>query len=208
MITYWLSLQPKSEAMRKLILILIVSWVATLVDAQTPVPASYPQLLRIGEDSLPHVYLGPITIYGKAKFKSRHEEEQYWRLVGRVKKVYPYAKEAGRLFEKYQVEVPPDAKGRERRKYVRKAEDELMELYGPKLKEMSISDGRILIKLIDRETHYTSYELIDNVKGSVPAFLWQGVARVFGNNLKAQYDPYGEDRQIEMIIYFIESGLI
>lgn len=208
MITYWLSLQSNTEAMRKLILILIVSSLAALADAQAPVSSSYQQLLRIGEDSLPHAYLAQIDIYGKARFKSRHEEEQYWRLVGRVKKVYPYAKEAGRLFEKYQVDVPPDAKGRDRRAYVRKAEDELMDLYGPKLKQMSISDGRILIKLIDRETHYTSYDLIDNVKGSVPAFLWQGVARVFGNNLKAQYDPYGEDRQIEMIIYFIESGLI
>ena len=187
---------------------MIVSSIAPLADAQTPIPTNYTQVLRIDKDSLPHFDLSQINIYGKAKFKSRQEEQQYWRLVGRVKKVYPYAKEAGRLFEKYQIEVPPEAKGRDRRKYVRKAEDELMELYGPKLKQMSISDGRILIKLIDRETHYTSYELIDNVKGSVPAFLWQGVARVFGNNLKSQYDPYGEDRQIEMIIYFIELGLI
>lgn len=194
--------------MKKLLLILIVSWLGTFIlDAQTPV---YPQMqvVRIDEDSLPHINLSQIDIFGKARFKSRHEEQQYWRLVMRVKKVYPYAKEAARLYEKYQVEVPPDAKGRERRAYVRKAEDELMELYGPKLKQMSITDGRILIKLIDRETHNTSYELIDDVKGSVPAILWQGVARVFGNNLKAQYDPYGEDRQIEMIIYFIEMGLI
>jgi len=208
MITYWLYLQSNSEAMRKFILILIVSSIATFVDAQTPEPSPYQQLLRIGDDSLPHVYLPQLDIFGKAKFKSRQEEQQYWRLVTRVKKVYPYAKEAGRLFEKYQIEVPPDASGRVRRKYVRKAEDELMELYGPKLKQMSITDGRILIKLIDRETHYTSYDLIDNVKGSVPAFLWQGVARVFGNNLKSQYDPFGEDRQIEMIIYFIEMGMI
>ena len=199
---------PKTEAMKKLIFIWIVSWLSALtVHAQAPV---YPQLqlLRIGTDSLPHIDLAPIDIYGKARFKSRQEEQQYWRLVGRVKKVYPYAKEAARLYEKYQLEVPVDAKGRDRRAYVRKAEDELMHLYGPKLKEMSISDGRILIKLIDRETHNTSYDLIDNVKGSIPAILWQGVARVFGNNLKSQYDPNGEDRQIEMIIYFIELGEI
>jgi len=194
--------------MRKLILSLIVSWMgAFTLDAQTPV---YPQqqVVRVDEDSLPHINLSQIDIFGKARFKSRHEEQQYWRLVVRVKKVYPYAKEAARLYEKYQLEVPPDAKRRERRAYVRKAEDELMELYGPKLKKMSITDGRVLIKLIDRETHNTSYNLIDDVKGSVPAVLWQGVARVFGNNLKSQYDPYGEDRQIEMIIYFIEMGVI
>ncbi|MGE5447113.1 MAG: DUF4294 domain-containing protein, partial [Bacteroidales bacterium] len=142
------------------------------------------------------------------RFKSRQAEQQYWRMVARVKKVYPYAKEAARLYTKYQQEVPADAKRREKRAYVKKAEDELMALYGPKIKQMSISEGRILIKLIDRQTHTTSYELIDDVKGAVPAFFWQGVARIFGNNLKSQYDPYGEDREIEHIIYCIDMGII
>jgi hypothetical protein len=106
------------------------------------------------------------------------------------------------------VEVPETASRRDRRVYIRKAEDELMKIYGPQIKNMSISEGRILIKLIDRETHATSYDLIDNVKGSVPAFFWQGVARIFGNNLKSHYDPNGEDRQIEQIIHYIEAGLI
>lgn len=207
-ITYGLSLLPNTDAMKKLLLIVIVLWLAAFrVNAQEPVYPHYLPMIRIDNDTLPHVDLAQVDIYAKAQFKSK-QAEQYWRLVWRVKRVYPYAKEAARLYSKYQLDVPPDAKRHDRRAYVKKAEDELMALYGPKLKQMSISDGRILIKLIDRETHTTSYDLIDNVKGGVPAFFWQGVARVFGNNLKSHYDPYGEDRQIELIIHFIEMGVI
>ena len=199
---------PNTEAMKKLFYIWIFSWLAALtVEAQEPVFPPYPVRLIMDNDSLPHIDLPQIDIYAKARFKSK-QAEQYWRLVVRVKKVYPYAKEAARLYTKYQNDVPPDAKRRDRRAYVKKAEDELMALYGPTLKQMSITEGRILIKLIDRETNATSYDLIDNVKGGVPAMFWQGVARIFGNNLKSQYDPHGEDRQIEQIIHFIEMGMI
>lgn len=195
--------------MKKLFLIGVVSWLAIWsVEAQAPVSPHYLPGMRVETDTLPHMNMPQVNVYPKAKFKSKRAEQQYWKLVWRVKKVYPYAKEAARLYTKYQKEVPPDAKRRERRAYVKKAEDELMTLYGPKLKQMSITDGRILIKLIDRETNATSYDLIDNVKGGVPAIFWQGIARIFGNNLKSQYDPLGEDRQIEMIIHFIEMGAI
>ena len=208
-ITDTLSLLLNTETMRKLLLILIVSWLtALIVKAQEPVSPHYLPMMIIDNDTLPHVDLPQIDIFAKGGFKTKGEEQQYWRLVWRVKRVYPYAKEAARLYSKYQTEVPADAKRRERRAYVKKAEDELMSLYGPKIKQMSISDGRILIKLIDRETHTTSYDLIDDVKGGVPAFFWQGVARIFGNNLKSQYDPFGEDRQIEQIINFIDLGVI
>jgi hypothetical protein len=129
-------------------------------------------------------------------------------MVMRVKKVWPYAKEAAVLLQKYEMEVSPDARGRDRRVYVRRAEGELMRKYGPTFKKMSINDGRVLIKLIDRETHKVSYDLIHDLKGGVSAVFWQGVARVFGNNLKSRYDPFGEDRQIELIIQHIEMGII
>lgn len=195
--------------MKKFLLIGIVWWLGLLTaSAQAPLSPHYLQGMRVENDTLPHMDIPQINIFPKPKFKNKQAEQQYWRLVVRVKKVYPYAKEAARLYTKYQTDVPPDAKRRDRRAYVKKAEDELMALYGPKLKQMSISDGRVLIKLIDRETHATSYDLIDRVKGGVPAIFWQGVARIFGNNLKSHYDPHGEDRQIEQIIHFIEMGVI
>ncbi len=176
--------------------------------------AQWPKRLNIvtgevaGKDTIPHVDLPEVGIYPPRVFKNKSEEQQYWRLVMRVKKVLPYAKEAALLLRKYEAEVPADARGRDRRVYVRRAEEELMNKYGPIMKKMSINDGRVLIKLIDRETHKASYDLIQELKGGVPAVFWQGVARVFGNNLKTKYDPYGEDRQIEMIIQYIEMGII
>lgn len=198
-----------TDGMRKVLLIAVFFWLtAYSVDAQIQKSPHYLPGMMVDNDTLPHVTMSDITVFPKARFKNKQAEQQYWRMVVKVKKVYPYAKEAARLYAKYQKEVQPDAKRRYRRAYVKKAEDELMALYGPKLKQMSISEGRILIKLIDRQTKATSYDLISDIKGGVPAVFWQGVARLFGNNLKAEYDPYGEDRQIEQIIHFIEMGAI
>jgi hypothetical protein len=176
--------------------------------------AQWPQNLKIvqgelaGKDTIPHIDIPEVEVYPKKSFKNKSEEQQYWRMVMRVKKVLPYAKEAAQLLRKYEMEVPADARGRDRRVYVRRAEEELMNKYGPILKKMSINDGRVLIKLIDRETHKASFDLIQELKGGVPAVFWQGVARVFGNNLKTKYDPYGEDRQMELIVQYIEMGII
>ena len=87
-------------------------------------------------------------------------------------------------------------------------EKEMLRKYSKELKKLSISEGAILIKLIDRETNKTSYELIEEFKGSVPAFFWQGIARLFGNNLKTHYNPDGEDKEIEKIVRNIERGII
>jgi hypothetical protein len=199
----------KTEAMKQLFIIWIIFGLAApVVFAQEPSAPYYLRRIIIDNDTLPHKDLPQVDIYAKSRFKPTHDDQQFWRMVTKVKKVFPYAKEAARLYQKYQKDIPKAATRRERRVYVKKAEDELMELYGPKLKQMTISEGRILIKLIDRETHTTSYDLIDQVKGGVPAFFWQGVARIFGNNLKSHYDPYGEDHQIEQIINYIEAGII
>lgn len=176
--------------------------------------AQWPKNLQIlpgelsGRDTIPHVDLPEVGVFPPRVFKNKSDEQQYWRLVMRVKKVLPYAKEAAALLQKYEREVSPEARNRDRRIYIRKAEDELMKKYGPQFKKMSINDGRVLIKLIDRETHKASYDIIQEVKGGISAVFWQGVARIFGNNLKSKYDPYGEDRQIEIIIQYIEMGII
>jgi len=196
--------------MKRLFVILIYLSFASFASAQWPKNLQIFQGELSGKDTIPHVDLPEVGIFPPKVFKSKSDEQQYLRLVMRVKKVWPYAKEAGILVRKYEMEVPANARGRDRRVYVRRAENELMEKYGSTMKNMSINDGRILIKLIDRETHKPSYDLIQELKGSVPAVFWQGVARIFGNNLKAKYDPNkdGEDRQIEQIIQFIELGII
>jgi hypothetical protein len=193
--------------MRLTIFILIIFSFALAASAQEHPEKQYLPAVLIGQDTLPHQDLPPVDVFPKKHFKSKTEEQQYWRLVWRVKKVWPYAKEAAVLMRKYEMEVPPDVRNKDRRVYVRKAEQELMRKYGDTMKKMSINDGKVLIKLIDRETNKVSYDLIHELKGGVSAVFWQGVARLFGNNLKAQYDPMGEDRQIELIIMYIEAGI-
>jgi hypothetical protein len=95
---------------------------------------------------------------------------------------------------------------REREQHVKAVEKELIKTYTPILKRMSISQGRILIKLIDRQTGSTSYALLKEFRGSISAAFWQTIARIFGSNLKDHYDAEGEDRIIEMIIKMYEAG--
>jgi hypothetical protein len=195
--------------MRQLPVMILICFVSALATrAQKPIFAHHDSIVIVDGDTLPHFNLSTTNIYNEKNKPRRHEDQQYWRMVMRVKKVLPYAKEAAALMKKYEQDVPADARGKDRRVYIRKAEDEIMTKYGSTLKKFSINDGRVLIKLIDRETNKVSFELIHELKGDVSAVFWQGVARIFGNNLKSKYDPWGEDRQIEQIVQYIEMGII
>jgi len=100
----------------------------------------------------------------------------------------------------------PDEK--DRKNYIRQLEKDVFAEYEDDIQEMTITQGRILIKLIDRETKNTSYELIKKYRGGLSAAFWQGIARIFGTNLKEEYDPYGKDILIELILQDIEMGLL
>jgi hypothetical protein len=97
---------------------------------------------------------------------------------------------------------------REKRRLMRKAEDELNERFGDDLKKLTFTQGHILLKLIDRETGETSYELLQELRGKFRAFFWQSFARIFGYDLKSDYDPDGRDKKIEEIVTLIEQGRI
>lgn len=158
-------------------------------------------------DTLPHITIKPVLVTPR-NFHSHRDVRKYWRLAMKVKKVYPYAQKAAELLKEYDAYYTATDDPKLRRQYVKQVERKLIDEYGPQLKKLSLSEGRILIKLIDRETQHTSYELIKDLKGGFSAFFWQGVARMFGNNLKDDYDPVTEDRMIEEIIFFIEMGVI
>lgn len=177
-------------------------------EAQEVDSLNYLQGMQYDGDTLPHVSLESIPVFPRRQFKSQRQQRRYWRLAAKVKKVYPYARLAADLLDEYEQKFQEADDPKLRKKYLKEVEDELFKRYGPELKKLSISEGRILIKLIDRETQNTSYELIKDLKGGVSAFFWQGIARLFGNNLKDEYDPVEEDRNIEEILYYIEAGLI
>jgi hypothetical protein len=195
--------------MRQIIIIIgLCCWLSGTSYGQALDSLNFLDGIEADGDTLPHRQLEEIPVFPKMIFKNKAQERRYYRLEQKVKKVYPFAVRAGELLEKYEAEYLAAKDEKTRRHYVRQAEQELFDRYGPQLKKLSLSEGRILIKLIDRQTGHTSFDLIKDLKGGLTAFFWQGVARIFGNDLKEEYDPVIEDILIEKIIFQIEAGMI
>ena len=159
-------------------------------------------------DTLYVTSLEEVYIFPEPTFDSWWAERRYRRLVRNLKRVYPYAVIAGDMLYELNEELKYIESERKRKEYIRKKEDELMSEYEDELKKLTITQGRLLIKLIDRETGNTSYELVKELRGSFSAFFWQTLARLFGSSLKTEYDPEGEDELIEQIVVRIEKGVI
>ena len=159
-----------------------------------------------GSDTIIQVRVKEIWVYPERKFSSTRQQKYYSRYVAKVKKVYPLAVEAKILLQKYEPQYYALNSQRERRKLMKNLEKELLDKHKEELKKWSISDGKILLKLIDRETERTAYSLIQDFRGDVSAVFWQGVARLFKNNLKDEYNPDNEDKLLEEIVRKIESG--
>jgi hypothetical protein len=166
------------------------------------------QIFIINPDSIPHVMIPEITIFSKPKNLSPKQLRQFNELEFKVKKVYPIAKLAAIKVEEYNRVYLSFKSERERKNYVKKIEKDLFAEYENEIRSMTISQGRILIKLIDRETGKSSFQIIKEFKGGFSAFIWQSVARIFGHNLKSEYDAVNEDRMIEYIVWEINEGII
>lgn len=162
----------------------------------------------ITADTSVHYYLKPIDIFPEKKDMKPRQLREYTQLELKVKKVYPMAKIAAVKLAEYNRVYSSFKSERERKNYVKAVEKELFAEFEEELRRMKVSEGRILIKLLDRETGNSSYEIIKEFKGGFAAFFWQSVAKLFGHDLKAQYDPVLEDRIIENIIWQIDLGLI
>jgi hypothetical protein len=161
-----------------------------------------------GNDTIPIIELEEVRIYQRSDFDYLSYRRRDRRLVRNVKKAYPYAKIAGRELKDLDEQLARLNSVKEQKEYINLAEKEIMDKFENQVKKLTISQGIILVKLIDRETGHTSYEVLQDLKGNVTAFFWQGIARIFGNNLKAEYDPDGEDANIEDIVRGIEMGFI
>lgn len=150
--------------------------------------------------------LPEVSVYAMRLFDSRRDIRKVNRLIHHVKKAYPYAKLAGIKLREYDKILKEASSDKERRKIMRQAEKELNEQFGGELKDLTFTQGKILLKLIDRETTNTSYDLVKDLRGGFSAFFYQGFARIWGYNLKDRYDPEGEDELIETIVILIERG--
>lgn len=145
-----------------------------------------------------------VVVRANREWSSMAEREQYLRLKRNVLRVLPYAIYAQKRYEQLDRELAMVSSRSEEKKLIKACELEIKEKINNEVKNLSVSQGKILIKLIERQTGSTSYDLLRSMKGSVTAFVYQGVAKIFGHNLKATYDPQ-EDFVIENIIREYES---
>ena len=160
---------------------------------------------RDGE-TLPEVEIKEISIRSRSSLISKYLDWRYQRLIFNLKRVYPYAIIVRGKLRIVNADLKNIADEKERKRYLKDVEKDVFANYEDDMREMTITQGRLLIKLIDRETSNTSYELLKDYKGSISASFWQGIARIFGTNLKEEYDPAGEDAIIELILLEIDAG--
>ena len=156
------------------------------------------------------VYLPEVDIDLMQRYLQITETNKGRRLAANVKKVFPYAKLAGAKMQEYDSLLASIPSAAERRRVMKQAEDEITAQYTQDLKNMTFSQGAILIRLIDRETSHTSYQVVQELRGKFRAFFYQGFARLWGYNLKSEYDPHAnpEDDEIETIMTLLERGVI
>lgn len=159
-------------------------------------------------DTIITVNLPEMDISLMAQYQEMLDTRHGRRLVNNVRKVYPYAKEAGKLLAKYDEMLVNMKSSKARRQLMKDAEDDITAKYSKELKQMTFSQGLILIRLIDRETGSSSFKVVQALRGKFRAAFYQGFARLWGYNLKTEYDPKNnkEDENIEIIIAMIEKG--
>ncbi|MBF6597403.1 MAG: DUF4294 domain-containing protein [Fermentimonas sp.] len=208
-----------------ILLVLFITFLTSQVNAQdfyaaninpdkpTPIstlylmPNVYPAVVEEG-DTIACMWLGDFIKYSPITFRSTKDQIAYSKLIRDVKKTLPYAKEiAGIITETYEyMETLPNDKVRQQ--HLNKMEKYLTDKYTPKMKKLTRSQGQLLMKLVDRETHSSSYHIIDAFMGSFKAWSANLFAKLFGNDLKARYNPFGEDRVTERVCVLVEQGVV
>jgi len=157
-------------------------------------------------DTMPWVWLPTVTIESEMKFATKRKYVEWTRIRYNVKKVYPYAILAAAKLKEYDIILEKMPNETVRKTYLKMCEKELQKQFSDELKNLSVNQGRILMKLIDRETGKTTYSIVKEMRGNFTAFMWQSLAVLFGSSMKQEYDAKGEDRLIEVAIQQVESG--
>jgi len=195
--------------MRRLTTILLFVLIGTGIRAADSIYVDPNKLLEIkviDGDTVLHSDIPEVIFYAPPKFKNNFEYWRYRRLLRNVKKAYPYAKLAKQKLDEVNNEMLALNTDAQRKAHMKEVEKEIRDEFEDDLKNLTITQGRILIKLIDRETGNTSYELVKELRGNFSAIFWQTLARIFGSNLKTHFDAEGDDRLINQIVVMIENG--
>ena len=194
---------------RLIFLILFLSFIAVHLNAQeqtTTIKGYMVPICVYKGDTIPSMRMPTLYVYKPLKFKNKKQQQEYNRLVRNVKKTLPIAKEVNRaIIETYEfLQTLPDEKARE--KHLSMVEKSIKEQYTPRMKQLTLSQGKLLIKLVNRETSSSSYELVKAFLGPFKAGFYQAFAAIFGASLKKEYHPEDEDALIERIIILVENG--
>lgn len=159
-------------------------------------------------DTILWVELKPVYVYKPLKFKNKQQQQSYNRLVRNVKKTLPIAKEIKGIIIQTAIILDSIPTEKERKQYINQIEKQLKETYTPRMKKLTLSQGKLLIKLVDRECDKTSYQLVKSFMGSFKAAFYQTFASIFGASLKKEYDPDNveDDAMTERVIVLVENG--
>jgi len=192
--------------MRKLLTILLMGFAGSLlVPARGAMADSLP-IQIVNGDTVYLAFIREVYVFPKLVFKSKQQERFYWKTVRDVKKTLPYAKMITKDMAYADEELAKLTTDKERRQWWRKFERQLFRKYEKDFRGMYASQGRMLMKLMDRESNKTSYELIKQYRGKAAADFWQFVAKLFKNDLKEGYDGADKDRIVERVITLVEAG--
>lgn len=196
---------------RKLFIALFFSFIAAAAYSQqqtTTINGYMVPVCVYKGDTIPAVRLPNVYIFRPLKFKNEKEKREYYRLVRNVKKTLPLAREINRaVIETYEyIETLPNQKAKD--KHLKLVEKGLKEQYTPIMKKLTFSQGKLLIKLVNRQTDSSSYELVKAFMGPFKAGFYQTFAALFGASLKKEYHPEGEDRLTERVVLLVENGQI
>ena len=160
----------------------------------------------IDGDTIPYVDMKNVVVFPPLDNATLTELVSYGRLVYNVKKVYPYAKIAGQKLKEYKHVLDSIPTERARKKFIKAAEKDLEAQFGNEIKDLTFTQGKILIKLVYRQTGNSTFDIVKELRGSFNAFIYQTLARIFGYDLHTQYDPDGNDKAVEHIVQLIEQG--
>lgn len=196
-----------------LISILLLSAFIWKAQAQQAFPLSHGKGYKLPVcvykgDTIPYITLKNIYVYPEMRFKNNRQRRNYNKLVRDIKKTLPLAKEVRRaVIETYEyLQTLPDEKSKEA--HIKLVEKGLKKQYTPKMKKLTFAQGKLLIKLVNRECNQSSYQLVKAFMGSFKAGFYQTFAALFGASLKKEYHPEDEDRMIERIIILVENGQV
>jgi len=155
-------------------------------------------------DTIPQGYLEPVEVHAKMSEKMKKHWAEWTRLRNAIYVTYPYAKAAGKIMNDINSQLVSVSDKKKRKAIIKSREKDLKREFSDKVKNLSVYQGKVLMKLINRETGNNCYEIIHEYKGGFTATMWQTVAVIFGSNLKQAYDPAGNEKPYELIVRDVE----